>query len=170
MKTNESGRLGFVWQGELVSADGEVIFAGPPVSNLIPQAGINHIAGLIRGTGVSVPTWYIGVGEGNFVPSAATTAADLPSTVQECTAYAEATRPVWDNSYDGVSIITSLTSRAEFTFTADKRLYTGFLVSTDVKGGSAGVLLSIARFQTPYDPPAGSTFRLAASLTLLPTV
>lgn len=168
MKIKDGARLGFVWEGELIGPDGEVLQSGPPVCNIIPQVGINHIVALLRGTGTIIAPWYIGVGEGNFVPTSATVAADLPGSVEECVAYSEATRPVWNNSFDGVSIITSLTNRAEFTFTADKRLYTGFLVSSSTKGGNTGTLLSIARFQTPYDPPAGSVFRLGASLTLLP--
>lgn len=163
-------RLGFVWEGEIIAPNGQSLYKGPPTKNIIPQVGINHLVGLIRGTGTPISAWYVGVGEGDYVPTNGITSAALQDTVEESTTYSEATRPAWDETYDGVSLITNLSSRAEFTFTSAKRLYTGFLVSNATKGTAAGTLFSIARFQTPYDVPAGSTFRLGVSITLLPAV
>lgn len=165
----EIARLGFVWDGELVGPDGELLQRSTD-SNIIPQVGIDFLVSLIRGTGVPNSGWYVGVGENDFVPTGAATSAGLQSQVGESQAYSESDRPLWDNTYDGMSIITNLDSRAEFSFTAAKRLHTGFLVANSTKGSAAGTLLSIARFSTPYDVPAGSTFRLAVSITLLPAI
>lgn len=159
-------KFGVIYYAEIVLPDGSVITL-PPTKNVVPQSGISHIAAMIRGTGTPISAWYIGVGEGDFVPSSATTAADLPGSVIEATAYSEAARPIWNNAFDGVSQISSIASRAEYTFTTAKRLRTAFLVSNSTKGGNSGTLLSIARFQTPYDVPAGSVFRLGAVLTLI---
>jgi len=161
-------KLGFVYHGEVVAPDGRVI-AEIVQDNLIPQVGMDLLAGFIRGQGALISNWYVGVFAGNFVPSSATTAADLPTNAGEATNYSQATRPLWDNTYDGTSVISNLASRAEFTFTADTRLYGGFLVSNSAKGGNTGTLLSIARFATPQDVPAGSTFRLGIAITLLST-
>lgn len=168
--TDQGLHHGFKWTAELVSPDGEVLGREELTPNLIPQVGIDHLAGLIRGTSTVIAPWYIGIGEGNYVPTSGVTSADLPATVQECTSYSNATRPVWNDTYDGVSIITNLSNRVEYAMTAEKRLYTGFLISTSTKGGNTGLLLSIVRFSSPYDAPAGSTFRLGASLSLLPSV
>lgn len=162
-------RLGFVWDGELVGPDGEVLQRGTD-TNIIPQVGIDFLVSLIRGTGTPTSGWYVGVGENDYVPTAGITSAGLQSQVGESLAYSEEDRPLWDNTYDGVSIITNLDSRAEFTFTSAKRLYTGFLVGNGLKGSAAGPLISIARFMSPYDVPAGSTFRLGISITLLPAL
>lgn len=162
-------RVGFVWEGEIVGPDGQVLQRGK-TKNIIPQVGIDFLVSLIRGTGVPVSGWYVGVGEADYVPTSGITSAGLQSQVGESQAYSESERPLWDNTYDGVSIITNLDSRAEFSFTTAKRLYTGFLVANSTKGSAAGQLLSIARFMTPYDVPAGSTFRLGVSITLLPAI
>lgn len=168
---NESAfRMGFVYTPQIVDAQGTVLLEGDPQTNIIPQVGIDHFVALLRGTGSLISNWYVGVYEGNYVPTSSTTAADLPSSAMESTAYSEASRPLWNNTYDGTSIITSLASRAEFTFTADKRLYGAFLCSTATKGSASGTLLSIARFSTPYDVPSGSTFRLGVSITLIPAL
>lgn len=166
MHNKSALRAGFIWDSELVLPSGEIITAMD--RNMVPQVGINHLAELIRGNTAPISNWFIGVFEGNYVPDSSTTAADIPVNAQECVAYSEAARPNWEDTYDGVSVITSLSDRAEFTFTADKRLHGAFLVSQATKGSGGGLLLSIARFQTPYDVPAGGIFRLGASLTLLP--
>lgn len=168
-KQNENARLGFIWDGEVVGPDGQVLQTGKS-KNIIPQVGIDFLASLIRGTGTPVSGWYVGVGENDYVPTSGITSAGLQTQVGESVAYSEETRPVWDNAYDGSSIITNLASRAEFSFTATKRLYTGFLVANAAKGSASNTLLSIARFQTPYDVPAGSTFRLGISISLLPAI
>lgn len=165
--TNEQTcRLGFVFTGEVIAPDGTVTQVGID-NNLIPQAGINQLASLIMGTGSPISTYYAGVFANNFVPTNSTTSADLQTGAGEATAYSQTSRPVWDKNYDGVSLISSFSSRADFTFTADTTLYGGFLVSDATKGGNSGVLLSIARFATPYVVPAGSTFRLGVSITLV---
>jgi hypothetical protein len=161
-------KLGFVYHCEVVAPDGRVL-SEIVQKNLIPQVGMDLLAGFIRGQGALVSNWYVGVYAGNFVPSSATAAADLPTNAGEATNYSQATRPLWDNAYDGTSVIGNLASRAEFTFAADTRLYGGFLVSSSAKGGNTGTLLSIARFATPQDVPAGSTFRVGVTITLLST-
>jgi hypothetical protein len=159
-------KFGFVFIGEVVSPDGEVTYSRTD-HNLIPQSGIDHMVGLLRGTGTINSSWYAGVGASNYVPSSATTAADLPAAVGESTAYSQATRPIWSNSYDGVSTVDNVNAKAEFTFAAATRLYSGFLSSNSGKGSNSGILLSIARFASPYDVPAGSTFRLRIAISLI---
>lgn len=160
-------RLGFVYQGELVDARGDVLRSFTDF-NIIPQAGINHIVGLLRGTTGVLAPWYVGVYEGNYVPNSGTTSADLQSSAQESVAYTQGSRPEWNDSYDGVQLISNLSDKTEFTFSAAKRLYGGFLASIGTKGSNTGVLLSIARFSTPQDIPAGSTLRLGLSITIIP--
>lgn len=159
-------RLGFVYTGEVIAPDGTILQTGSD-ANLIPQVGINQLASLITGVGTPISTYYAGVFANNYVPTNATTAADLPVNAGESVAYSQASRPVWNKTYDGVSLISSFASRADFTFTANATLYGGFLVSEATKGGNSGVLLSIARFATPYTVPSGSTFRLGVSISLV---
>lgn len=163
-------QLGFVYTPQIVDGAGNVLVSGEPTKNIIPQVGVDHLVGLLRGTGSLISSWYVGVYEGNYVPTAATTAADIPTNALESLAYSQSTRPIWNNTYDGVSVITNRDSRAEFAFTADKRIYGAFLVSSSVKGGGSGLVLSMARFASPYDIPNGSTFRLGVSIALVPSV
>lgn len=164
--TEQLCRLGFVFTGEVIAPDGTILQSGSD-ANLIPQVGVNQLASLITGTGSIISTYYVGTFANNYVPTSATTAADLPTNAGESVAYSQTTRPVWNKTYDGVSVISSFASRADFTYTAAATLYGGFLVSDSTKGGGGGVLLSIARFATPYSVPNGSTFRLGVSISLV---
>lgn len=138
-------------------------------TNLLPQVAVDHIASLLRGAGASpISTWYVGIFENNYVPVSSVTAADLPGVVGECVAYSQATRPSWVNTYNGVSVIDNLASKAVFTLTADKTLYGAFLVSASTKGGNTGLLLSIARFASAKVVPNGSELSVSAQLLLTP--
>lgn len=158
-------KLGFVYTASIELPDGTVLDLGEH-ENLIPQAGVDQLAGLITGSTSAISSWYVGVFAGNYVPTSATTSADLPTNAGESTAYSETTRPAWTKAYDGVSLITSSANRASFTFTADTTLYGGFLASNSTKAAASGVLLSIARFATPYTVPSGSVFKLGVAISL----
>lgn len=158
---------GFQYHTEIHRLDGSVESAVD--HNLLPQEAVTFIAGLLRNTEAPIGTWYIGLFEGNYVPDKNATAAILQSTIVECTAYTEGTRPEWTHAFDGNSLIDNLNARATFTFNADKRVYGAFLISASGKGGTTGRLLSIARFSQPKDISAGEPFTVAAGITLIPT-
>lgn len=158
---------GFRYDCEIIAPDGEIIRSTD--FNLLPQVSIDFIAGLIRATSIPNGSWFIGLFENNYVPTSGVTAADLPGVVGECTAYTEATRPAWTHAYDGVSVIDNLASKATFSINAAKTVYGAFIVSSSVKAGNTGTLLSIARFNTAKSLDAGTTFSIAAGLTLVPT-
>ncbi|MNM79479.1 hypothetical protein D3C81_914110 [compost metagenome] len=155
---------GLIYDCEIVTPDGEVITFSD--HNLLPQVSIDFIAGLIMGSGAPNANWYLGLYEGNYVPTSGVTAADLPGVVGECTAYSQATRPSWSATYDGVSLISNLSSKAVFSLNAPKTIYGAFIVSNSTKAGNTGLLLSIARFSTPRALEAGTEFGVAAGLTL----
>lgn len=138
--------------------------------NILPQQSVDHIASLIRGGGATpISSWYLGLFESNYVPDSSVTAADLQATVGESTAYDEANRQDWTNAYDGVGFIGNASNVAEFTMNASKTIYGAFIVSNATKGGTAGILLSIARFSTAKVVESGSVLRITAGLTLTPT-
>jgi hypothetical protein len=143
---------------------------GPPVHNLIPQAGVEHIRSLIRGSGASpISSWYMFLFENNYVPTSGVTAADLPGVIGESTAYTEATRPAWTHQDVGDTSIDNLASLATFTMNAPKIIYGAGIVSASTKGGNTGLIISIARFDTPRELEAGMEFGVGGILTLVPT-
>lgn len=159
--------LRYIHHFELLNPDGSVARRWE-VPNLIPQVGVDYVAQALFGDTSPIGTFYMGLFAGNYTPTPATTAADLPSNAQEFTQYSETSRPLWSRVYDGVGAISNVANRAEFTCTQATRLYGGFLCSSSVKGSNTGLLLSIARFDTPADVVVGQVLRAWSTLNLIP--
>jgi hypothetical protein len=161
-------RLAFVHVYDYFGPDGALLWT-EEVANLMPQVGVDYAAKAMFGDVAPISAFYAGLFLNDVLPTAPLTAADIPTTLGEFVSYSEAARPLWNRAYDDAGTMTNASSRAVFTITADARLYGGFLVSSSVKGGNTGLLLSVARFSTPRDVTNGGTFRVAYGLTLVPT-
>ncbi|TLP68242.1 hypothetical protein FEA48_30785 [Pseudomonas nitroreducens] len=159
--------FGFMHSYEFFDAQGNLMWR-EEIHNQMPQDGVDYAAKALFGDTPAIGVFYVGLYAGNVVPSLALKASDLQSTLLEFTKYSEPSRPQWQRVYDNTSMIDNLASRAEFTITENARLYGGFLVSSNVKGGNTGVLLSVARFDSPRDVTAGGTFKIGAGLGLVP--
>lgn len=150
-----------------VYVDGVVVDSWP-YTNLVPKAGIDYMAGALFGDVAPIGTFYLGLYENNYLPVAGALASDLPSTIGEFVGYSEAARPIWSR-VTANGLITNAASRAAFTVTSAKRLHGGFLCSVSEKGGGGGLLLSVARFDSPKDVEPGMVLRVRGELSLVPT-
>ena len=126
------------------------------------------MAAALFGDIAPIGSFYVGLFENNYLPVAGALSSDLPATIGEFTGYSEGTRPVWSRVNTN-GLITNVANRAAFTVTTAKRLYGGFLVSASDKAGVTGLLLSVARFDTPRDVEVGMVLRVRAELNLIPT-
>lgn len=158
-------KLGFTYDFELLDSAGQVIDTLTAV-NLVPLDGVNHMASALFGDVAPIGNFYLGVFTGNYLPSMASKAADIPTAMAEFVGYSEATRPLWQRvNNDGV--ISNVGARGAFTLTQNATLLGAFLVSNSTKGGGTGLLLSVARFATPRPVEAGMVIRLAGELSLI---
>lgn len=120
-------------------------------NNLVVDEGLTYILGTaLDGATVNIPSFYIGIYSGNYTPISSDTAANIATNSTEVTAaYSETTRVPWVEA--GVASLTvgNTASPAVFTFTAATTdIYGAFLVSTSVKGGTLGTLISASKFAT----------------------
>jgi len=159
---------GFVYTAHYTGPNGDTWTE--EVHNRIPQEGVDFVAGLLTATVSLVSPWYVGVFENDYTPVDGSSAGALATAIGETTSYEAANRPTFVSVYDGVSRIDNAAARAEFVFTADKRIYGGFLTSTQAKQDTSGVLLSIARFTSPRDVEVGGTLRVLAGIQLVPAM
>jgi hypothetical protein len=112
--------------------------------NIVVNEGLNDLLQVYLGNGTQKPTWYVGLFETSYTPVAGDTAASHGMT--ESTAYTEATRPEWVEAAAASQQITNSANKATFTINASKTIYGAFLVSSNVKGGAAGVLFAASKF------------------------
>lgn len=128
--------------------DGKVI-ANYEMPNGITDEGLNHILDTEFHGSAQVTTWYIGLIDNAMFSalSAADTAAQINGTNawDELTAYDETNRVEWT---EGLAAARSITNSATVDFTMnDTDTVKGiFVVSTNTKGGTTGVLWATAAF------------------------
>src|SRR6056297_618322 len=139
-------RVGGVFNGQIVR-DGEVIDEFD-CNNLVVNEGLNSLLDIYLGGDAAIPTWYLGLFQGNYTPVATITAAAIAATATECVDYDEANRATFSPANAGSQTITNAATRATFTFNDARTVYGAFLVSSSTKNGTAGVLFSAARFGT----------------------
>lgn len=166
MNDKECLPVGFVYEHELVDADGKPIGGGRD-KNIIPRAGINMLIRSPFGDSPPIGDLYLGLFRNNALPSFSSSAADIPSVLGEFTNYEAPDRPLWDKVYDGEGTYSNADDRAVFDFLSDQIIYGAFMVSVAEKGATDGLLLSAVRFSTPRTVQAGTTLRLGASLTYI---
>lgn len=145
---------------------GGAVVDSETVHNLMPEEGRNHAVSVITKGATQVPTWYIGLFEGNYVPVDSDKASTFPTSATECTAYLPATRVEFVEGAVAAGVVENTASRAEFTATSAKTIYGAFLVSAQAKGAITGVLMSAARFTAPKVLQIDDVLRVTASFSL----
>ena len=145
---------------------GGAVVDSETIHNIMPEEGRNHAVSVIAKGATQVPTWYIGLFEGNYVPVDSDKASTFPTSATECTAYLPATRVAFVGGAVAAGVTDNTASRAELTATAAKTIYGAFMVSAQAKGAITGVLLSAARFTAPKVLQIDDVMRVTASLSL----
>lgn len=154
-------RIGFVYDIELVRA-GRVI-ERERVHNLMPLQGLNYLQNILFKGTTPAAAWYIGLFEGNYTPVLADTAGTFPTDATECIAYDEATREVFTAGTVAAGSCDNSASPAEFTLSATKTIYGGFMTTVATKGALTGTLLSAVKFASPKSGVDGDILRITAA-------
>lgn len=137
---NVGGRFDF----QLVR-DGEIIEEWSE-DNIVVNEGLNHLLNSTFHGAAQATTWYCGLFEANYTPVATDTASNIATNATESTAYDETTRPEWVEAAAASQSITNAANKALFTMNETKSIYGAFLVSSNTKGGTSGVLFAATRF------------------------
>ncbi len=161
----QHAKIGFVYKFEVLD-NGIVVAETEFAHNLMPTVALNHALDVLLKAGTQYPNWYCGLFEGNYTPIAGATMATLITDATECTAYSETTRPIFTSGTISGGAVDNSASKAEFTFTADKTIYGGFISSNNVKGANTGMLLSAVRPASSVAVHTGNVLRVTAGLTL----
>lgn len=159
---------GFQWDLEILSEQGEVTHKESQ-HNLIPTQGMDFLVRSPFGDTAPISTFYLGLFRGNYIPTPATSAVDIPTNMNEFVEYSEAERPLWERSFAAPSSMDNAASKASFTITQDRTIYGAFLVSDPTKGGNSGLVLSCVRFASPQTVTAGQVVNLSGGLTYIST-
>jgi hypothetical protein len=133
--------------------------------NLVVNEGLNALNDIMFHGSTQITTWYLGVFEGNYTPVSTVTAATITSASTECTAYASATRPTYDEAASASQVTTNAANRASFVFNATKTIYGAFMVSNSTKSGTTGTLFAASRFSSSKAVESGDEMLLTYAFT-----
>lgn len=167
MSSELVGVNGFEWN--LVIREGDRIISHDVMLNKIPSAGMAFLVRAPFGDVSPITSFYLGLFQGDYIPSDSTTAADIPGNMNEFVAYAEEQRPLWDREFDGSATMDNANNKARFTPEQDRVIRGAFLCSEPTKGGNSGLVLSCVRFPSPKQVYAGQTAELYGGLTYIGT-
>jgi hypothetical protein len=165
-----SGKLkGFsMWHRE-IWRDGKLIEKKVD-RNTIPTAALNHILDICLDAGTQITDWYVAPFETDTTPGLTTTYATPVYT--ESTAYDGATRPAFDPAAASGGVMTSVASKASFTWNDTKTIYGAALVGggtdADTKGDTAGggIIFSAAKFTAPDSVESADVSRIWVEITI----
>ena len=141
-------------------------------SNLIVAEGILYLLEAGLGTNTFDAAHYLGLYVGNATPAANWTAANFTTNSTESTndadGYSEAVRQTWTPAAAAAGVIGNLASRAVFTIATSTTVtvYGAGLLSSSVKGGTTGVLVSASRFSQARVLNDTDTFELGYEVEL----
>lgn len=124
-------------------------------TNLLTDTGILYILNAAFFTTPKITAFYVAPFQGNATPLVTWTGANFASNATEVVSltegYSQTTRPLWVSATAAAGAISDNASRASFTIasTGNVTWYGAGLLSTNVRGDTAGLLASATRFVTP---------------------
>lgn len=141
-------------------------------TNLIPAEGIAHVLNTVWGAEAKVATWYVALFGGNVTPASTWTAANFTANATEITStsegYSESTRQEFVDAPASAGVLGNLAARATFTIncTSTLNVYGAALLSSNVRGGTTGILSSACRFAAVRTLSDGDSYELGYEVEL----
>ena len=143
-------------------------------ANLLPTQGLNYLLETSLRNGAQQTQWYLAIFSGAYTPVAGVTASTFTSSATEITSasegYTETTRRPWTSVAASGGVTDNVADRAAFTIASanEVTIRGAALLSDPIKGGTNGVLLSIARFTNARTESSGNVFNLGYRVRLRP--
>lgn len=139
------------------------------IHNLVTNEGLDHILNAVLHGSTQITAWYCALFETDTTILATHTYA-VPGYT-ESTAYAEATRPAYNEAASSSQSVTNSANKAAFTINATKTMYGAAIVGggtaattkADTAGG--GTLLCAAKFSVSRSVISGDTINLTYTIS-----
>lgn len=160
-------KMGFVYEFEQFRNG--VLIDKWTAENLMPDAALEYVTRSAMDGVTPINTWYIGLYKAAYTPVGTETAALIPGTIVEFTAYSESVRPTWTKTYTG-GVLTNTASKAVYTSSltgaTTETIHGVFISSASAKNSAAGTLLSVAAYSPTKIVGAGDVLNVTAAIQL----
>lgn len=141
-------------------------------ANIVVTEGLTHMLGVVLGDLTALPDWYFGLFSANVTPVNTWTAANFTANATEIVSntegYSETVRQTFVEAAAAAGSINNTASKAAFTIATATSItvWGAGLLSSNVKGGTTGTLMSAAKFSAARTLYATDIFNLGYTLSL----
>ena len=141
-------------------------------SNIVVTEGLTHMLDVVLHGVTALPTWYFGLFSANVTPVNTWTAANFTANATEITSntagYSETVRQTFVEAAAAAGSINNTASKAAFTIATATSItvWGAGLLSSNVKGGTTGTLMSAAKFSDARTLYNTDVFNLGYTLSL----
>lgn len=162
MKLNHDIKIGHFYKIECFDKNGNLKW-GDDFENIVVTEGRNHYLDATLVSGVTSPTWYVGLKDSTNAVASDTIAI---KGFTEITVYDEVNRPVFTPGSINAGSVDNSTSKAEFTINDTATIGGAFLVNDNTKGGTTGILLGAGEFVTARSVLSGDIVRVTVTCSI----
>ena len=140
--------------------------------NLIPVEGLAHILNVALGATSKPAGYYLALYGANVTPASNWTAAGFAATASEITSmtegYTAANRPTWTPGVATAGSIDNMASPASLTIATAStvNVHGAALLTSNVRGGTGGVLVSASKFAAMRTFQNGDTYEIGYRISL----
>ncbi|MFZ4537184.1 hypothetical protein [Propionivibrio sp.] len=140
--------------------------------NLLTAEGLTHLLAVAMGATAKPTGYYMALYAGAVSPAANWTAASFAATASEIVSlsegFSEVTRPLWTPAAAAAGVIDNFVAAARFTITTASSINVNgaALLSSNVRGGTSGVLVSASKYAATRTMYNGETYDLGYRVTL----
>jgi hypothetical protein len=131
--------------------------------NTFTTEGLNYLLDVAFGGATQSTPWYVALFSGPATPAIGWTAASWATEFQ---GYSESVRQTYTETTAASGSINNTAAKATFTINASGTLYGGALMSSSVKGGSAGKLAAAGLFAATRAVVSTDSVALGYTLTI----
>lgn len=134
--------------------------------NLLPDEGIEYILDSALLAASQYSSWYIGLYENAHTPAVTDDMTAAVTTAGESTDYSGSVRGTLTPDALASGVFSNAGTPTEFTFSAGATIRGGFITSSNARGTTSGLLLSIVALSSPRVMAVGDVLSVTAGLSL----
>lgn len=135
--------------------------------NLVVTTGRNQYLDATLKTGVTSPTWYVGLKDAVAAVAGDTMASHAGWA--ELVPYSNATRPAYTPGTIASGSVDNSASKAVFTINATSTVGGAFLANNSTKSGTTGILLGAGEFASARSVISGDTLNVTVTCSITST-
>jgi len=160
--TKQDAQIGQFYQVECFDQNGNLKWSDG-FENIVVTTGRNQYLDATLKTGVTSPTWFVGLKNATVSVAADTIATKV---FTELVPYSNATRPAFTVGTIANGSVDNSAAKAIFTINATGVIGGAFICNNNVKSGTTGILLGAGEFATARSVEANDTLNVQITCSI----